>query len=101
MIRPIVGTGDYFSTSSKKVKAETIDFRLYPNPARTQLMIELVDNDFENYDYQIFSTTGVLIQADQLSNRVNVSDLSNGLYLIRLRNTTSNVSEIQKFMILK
>ena len=101
MIRPIVGTGDYFSTSSKKVKAETIDFRLYPNPARTQLMIELVDNDFENYNYQIFSTTGVLIQADQLSNRVNVSDLSNGLYLIRLRNTTSNVSEIQKFMILK
>ena len=101
MIRPVVGTGNYFSTSSKKVEKEAINFRLYPNPTRNQLMIELANNDFENYEYQIFNTTGVLMQADQLSNNINVSDLSNGLYIIRLVNTTSNVSEIQKFMILK
>jgi hypothetical protein len=101
MIRPIVGNGEYFSTSSKEIKTEAINFRLYPNPTRNQLTIELANNDFENYEYQIFNTTGVLMQADILSNNVNVSDLSNGLYIIRLRNTTSNVSEIQKFMILK
>ena len=101
MIRPIVGAGEYFSTSFKEVKTEAIDFRLYPNPTRNQLNIELTNNNFENYDYQIFNTTGILMQADRLTNMVNVSDLSNGLYIIRLINKTTKASEIQKFMILK
>lgn len=101
MIRPIVGDGEYFSTSSKETKTEAIDFRLYPNPTRSQLNIELINNDFENYEYQIFNTTGVLMQTARLTNSINVSDLSNGLYIIRLTNNVNNVSEIKKFMILK
>jgi hypothetical protein len=101
MIRPIVGPGTYFSTSSKEAKAAAIDFRIYPNPTRHQLNVELANNDFENYDYQIYNTTGILMQADRLSNQINVSDLANGLYIIRLTNITSNISEVKKLMIVR
>lgn len=101
MIHPIVGAGTYFSTAAKAVKNTPIAFRLFPNPARDLLNIQLADNDFANYEYQIFNNTGVLLKSGNLEASILTADLASGMYFIRLFNTETKRFAMEKFVVLR
>jgi hypothetical protein len=98
MIRPMLGTGEYFSTSVKKT--ETIaDIKLYPNPANNWLNIALEKGNYQDYHYNIYNTVGVLMQSEALNRRINTSNLPNGWYLVQLINQENGQAITKKLMI--
>jgi hypothetical protein len=98
MIRPMLGTGEYFSTSVKKT--ETIaDIKLYPNPANNWLNIGLEKGNYQDYHYNIYNTVGVLMQSEALNRRINTSNLPNGWYLVQLINQENGQAITKKLMI--
>lgn len=74
---------------------QTADFRLYPNPAREQLTIEMMDTS-STYQFEIFDMLGkkVLSSEIQAKGQINVSALAAGTYLMKL-NSNSQTSIIR------
>lgn len=69
----------------------------YPNPASEKLMIRNTEN--EDITYELVSLTGLVMNNGVVSfglNEINTSDLSEGVYLLRLNN-----KETRKIMIKK
>lgn len=60
---------------------------VYPNPATETLWVEGLDAA----EIQVYNTMGQLIKSVQGTNEVNVSGLPEGLYLLRIRDTTGRV----------
>lgn len=65
---------------------------LYPNPATETITVSLKKTSIstdEKTDIQLFSSMGVLLKEISISQttEINVSDLANGLYFIRLKNS--------------
>lgn len=55
---------------------------VYPNPFKNELFIsEKVD------EIAVYGIDGVLLQSVNNTNQINTSDLSNGIYIIRIQNT--------------
>ncbi|QXP61756.1 DUF4832 domain-containing protein [Olleya sp. HaHaR_3_96] len=65
------------------------NFSIYPNPTSDFITIKLKKSD--SAIIQIFDTNGQLIKELLVSNnyKIDLSNLSNGLYLIRFKNNTS------------
>lgn len=60
---------------------------LYPNPATSYIQIQMADNRFLGAEMQIFDAFGKLIATttvEILSNRIDVSPLANGMYMVRI-----------------
>lgn len=70
-----------------------MNFSVIPNPVDDVLQIE---TQFSIDAIQIFSLLGHLVNQKLSSNRINVSDLSQGLYFVRVR--SANRSSVQKFV---
>ncbi len=72
---------------------------IYPNPFENKFTIKNTDN--LKLSYEIFSINGKLINADvisELQNEINLSDLEEGIYFIKLRlNGKSSVKKIVKY----
>ena len=72
-------------------------FAIYPNPANSELAIEIVD--YKNATADIFNLKGQLLQSTTLRSEkttLQVADLSSGIYFIKVANA-SGVS-VQKFI---
>ncbi len=95
-IDQVIVSGDNVSSLRTKDEAPTItalrsfteaskdNIKLYPNPAKSQLTIDVLDETYE--EIIIFSSTGTIVQKmnpkqDSLS--VDVSKLSSGMYFVR------------------
>lgn len=59
-------------------------FTIYPNPATSVLNIKGLLTDHENYSYKIYSIYGRLVQSGKLTETTNVSELSSGVYFIKM-----------------
>ena len=60
---------------------------LYPNPATSQIQIQVADSRFLGAEMQIFDVYGKLISnatIEALSTQVDVSQLANGMYMVRI-----------------
>ena len=60
---------------------------LYPNPATSQIQIQVADSRFLGAEMQIFDVYGKLISnatIESLSTQVDVSQLANGMYMVRI-----------------
>lgn len=95
MIRPVLGC-DMLSLDEEDY-VENKRLILYPNPSKNMLNISGVDSQFCD-EIMIFDMTGRLMK--QFTNNVNldVSDLQNGLYMMRVV-TDEGKSYTEKFMI--
>lgn len=85
-------TGLAESETTKKVE-------IYPVPAEDYLMIEHRRNVFTN-EVRVFDSNGKLVLEEklQMDNRLNVSDLENGVYFLELRTQDSNEAVSKKFV---
>ena len=72
---------------------EQPEFTIYPNPASNFLMINSKIS-IDNYD--IYDLSGSLIYTDKFIERIDVSELSAGIYFLVLRNET--VKEMIRFV---
>jgi hypothetical protein len=75
--------------------------RVYPNPAKNDLTVQLISSDAEAQIY-ISDVTGKIVLHQAIGNgntRVPLSELSNGIYFIRI--ATSNTAIYQKVVVEK
>lgn len=71
-------------------------FSIYPNPSSDYITIG-VNHLHKNNEIQIYNSRGLLAKEVlvDITNTVNISDLPSGLYLVKLKNDSS---QIQKFI---
>ena len=64
--------------------------RVYPNPTNRQLIIKNGQLTIENTEYQIFSVVGQVLLQGQLGQegQIDVSNLANGMYFLKIGNKT-------------
>lgn len=103
----IVGSGDYevqFTSSATEILSLD-QFNVYPNPASTELQIDLSFDQNQAFSMGIYGINGQLVQdlgnhnTDQLSKRVRLDNINTGLYLLYIR--TQNGVAVRKVSILK
>ena len=71
------------NTLSTKNKLEKSQFAIYPNPATNEVTVKNIQGAFS---YNIYNVSGKLLRtaANQVSNAINISDLSAGMYFLEL-----------------
>lgn len=81
------------STIPKKIAA----IHVFPNPATNNLFIENQNNKI--FTYKIININGAIVKSNTTqSNEIDVSDLSNGTYTLKVFN--EDISAIQKIVVL-
>ena len=71
-----------------------LTFNIFPNPASNQVYINLKNYNKETFKLDIYNQLGMNVKTvmiNQMSNRINVSELSNGIYFLKIE-TTNGVS---------
>lgn len=74
------------------------EVRIYPNPATDQISILLTDNLARLENVELIDTRGRIILRSK-DNKIAISDLNNGLYLIRIQ--TDKGTALQKVQIMR
>ena len=80
--------------STKEIQNERI--LVYPNPAQQEIQIDAGHNTFESCEILDFSGKVILSIEQNLDKSIDVSDLSQGIYSIKLSN--SNGDHVVKFI---
>ncbi len=85
------------STDDIKSNAIAKNFSLYPVPAKDELFIDLSDHKFSHYAYDIINANGQIVKSktnvQNLREKVDVSYLPSGLYIVRLKANNSYFSK--------
>ena len=103
MLRPTFGSlPDPPLAIENKIEHES-DFNVYPNPTTGVINFNIENNSNNTYTIQLIDIYGKTIIATQssISNSIDASNLSNGLYIIRFTNNVSNKSILKKVIISK
>jgi hypothetical protein len=75
---------------------------VYPNPTNDLLHINITQFTPQNLKCEIYNTTGQLVKTVKqldFQNTINLSDLANGMYVVKLYN--SEVNAIKKITVAK
>jgi len=79
----------------------SLDIRIYPNPTTGLLILDSGDSDLGKGNFNIYDTKGILLLEKNIEvfsgeNRILVSELPNGIYIIQ---SQTNPSLVSKFVI--
>jgi hypothetical protein len=104
MVRPVLGK--YFEPVSicekEKEKETEWEVKLYPNPAKEMLRIELSQEmQHENMMVSIYSVTGQKIYESIYTPEISLLDYPSGFYFLRLSDASQNRHLVRKFLIAK
>lgn len=80
MIRPVMGKKGYFIGVDE---SQDVTLNVYPNPAQNIIHIDGLD-DTSCDEILIYDMTGRVVKHSQYCNELNVSELQNGMYMMRL-----------------
>ena len=101
MIRPIVGSEKPISTPVEEIEKGLTEVKLYPNPARDRLFVKLLEANYDDYEYTLFSQVGQRLKYGVLEPSISLDGLINGTYFVQLRNVDTNQIERRKLIIIK
>ena len=82
MIRPVMGKNPYFIGIGENQEVVS-KLALYPNPASNVVRIEGVDDEMAD-EVVIYDLAGRVVKKYQYCNELNINDLQNGVYLLRV-----------------
>ncbi|MBN2821368.1 MAG: T9SS type A sorting domain-containing protein, partial [Bacteroidales bacterium] len=87
----------YFKThTSAKSQIETgTDVRVYPNPAeKGEITVELSKTNYSNiFMYDITGRLVKTVNVEGTVNRINVSDMKSGMYIIRVADSEKSLTK--------
>ena len=92
MIRPVMGKYGYFIGVDEN---QEVALNVYPNPVQNVVHIDGLDESLCD-EILISDITGRIVKRYPFSNELNVSDLQNGVYMIRIINKdgSNNTSKL-------
>jgi len=91
------GKYSYSNVAHVQYKGNGEGIKVYPNPSSTHITVVAQDSN-KNRSVEIYNSIGLLIKDALIdnSNKVNVSDLPQGVYYIRLKNAVSGTQTFYK-----
>ena len=102
MIRPILGQEKNAHVGfSPKIDNKELAINIYPNPTNTGIIsIDINEMEHSNdYSISVFSIRGKMVYQGRFENKINLQHLSNGVYIINIKNIRTNISSIKKLII--
>lgn len=103
MIRPVFGDSVPVNTGVGDYLKDRFHFLIHPNPANDRIFIRcanLKEKEFEKVQINIFDTFGrVVFSQNQYSNNIDISQISQGFYILRIYNSATQQSFTQKIII--
>jgi len=102
MLRPVFGTTPDPEVSIHEENLDD-DFLIYPNPAANALYFKNNNSNNDSYQLQLIDVYGKVIIETQaeVSNKIDVTNISNGIYIVRLTNNNTNKTALKKVIISK
>ena len=82
--------------SVKELPQETIQALAYPNPAREKVTIDGI----EVAEVQIYNALGQVVKTVRNSNEIKISDLTEGVYLLRITDA-KGVSQTERITVIR
>gem|GEM_PF-6202930 len=70
------------------------DFKMYPNPSKNILFLEIKNDEFKILNAEIYELTGKLVKSfhlEETENGLNISSLPKGLYFVKLGEQTQKL----------
>jgi hypothetical protein len=76
-------------SSIKEIKEEELSIKIYPNPAKDNVFVQIENENNKKVGIVLFDTFGKIVfktesNAKSIHNNINVQDLSKGVYFIRV-----------------
>ncbi|HBN06298.1 MAG TPA: hypothetical protein DD434_11015, partial [Bacteroidales bacterium] len=101
MIRPYFGYKALIGL--KEVDKKGLSFSIYPNPTNSTVNLKINNNNFHNsnYEIKIISMLGKEVYRSAFKSQLDVSTLSNGVYILYLIDTKTHQSKQEKLIIQK
>jgi hypothetical protein len=103
MLRPVFRNLAPVVVSSEDIENNTENFEVYPNPTKESIYFKINNSNQNSYQIELLDIYGkLLLQTESnLSNKFNVTGVSNGLYIVRFTNTDNRKSILKKIIISK
>lgn len=83
MIRPVVG-GPLLTQTKPEPQEISLIADVFPNPVQDELIINLYNQQYADYSYELFSVLGQKIAQGNLKQRLNTTQLASGNYVLRV-----------------
>ena len=101
MIRPIFRNLPPNVVSVDELKITPNNFVVYPNPTSNFIYFKTNNANINNYTVQLIDVYGKLIieTTSNHSNKINVSNIANGVYMVKFLNKDTLQSEVKKIII--
>ncbi|MCK5169036.1 MAG: T9SS type A sorting domain-containing protein, partial [Bacteroidales bacterium] len=102
MLRPMFGHNlDFLTSINNKQIDNSINVKIYPNPAQDILNIDIQDQSFNNYRYTIFDTFGrIYLENYSSDSEINISNLNPGIYFIKISDSNGG-NTTKKFIVIR
>ena len=87
----ILKASNCVNSISNNLMSKKSQVLIYPNPSMNELNIEIPEITNQNLKISIYSITGELIIQDIIfDKKIDISSLSNGMYILKIENGTKN-----------
>lgn len=102
MLRPVFGTTPDPAVSIDEEILED-DFVVYPNPTANTLYFKNNTSNNDSYHIQLIDVYGkVIIETkSEISNKIDVTNITGGMYIVRLTNNNTDKTALKKLIISK
>ncbi len=100
MINPVLGCTELLQVGITTHEKPSSSIKIFPNPAQNTITVNYAGNQIENLTVEIVNTLGETVYTKSIisNETIDISDLSNGLYFVRLKGSNLNVGS-QKLII--
>lgn len=97
MIRPVFA--DNLITGIRNTKLKSLEFELYPNPGNGKLNVLLNQNSNEQiYHIKCLTLQGQVIYQGSDINAIDLSQLSNGMYIVQILDVKQQILGTKKYI---
>lgn len=87
-----------YPLSSDDIESTKTQINIFPNPASDVLYLDNNPNELNSFNYIVTDITGQTIQEGIISDRkINISNIPNGLYMLRIFNKESTIKFYTRF----
>lgn len=90
-----LGAYEYVSLANNDFDTNEFSISVYPNPTRDIINVEAQNAQIDQID--IFDINGKKVKTSRVG-KINVSDLSNGVYLMKINSDKTNAVKIMRFI---
>ncbi|MBN4051257.1 T9SS type A sorting domain-containing protein [bacterium AH-315-M05] len=104
MIRPVFGDTVILSAGvpPEIEQVENFNFNIYPNPAKDRIyLVNMPTDNFYNLQITIYDTWGREVYSEEGGGFIDISNLSEGIYMIRITDFYNHNSSTKKMLIVR